>query len=465
MKDNIIVFGKYRGIQENAINYLSELIFDYTGTVPACVSSSEYLAKENARCFFVGTLNDNMQIKNISNNRLCNAEEYRIKITDGNVYIEGYDDGGVLYGCLDFYNEYLMKQEKTQSSDPYITNPFDSDFVEFDFSACPSVKNRGLWTWGHVVYNYRSYIKNMAMLKLNTLIIWNDHVPLNAASVIEYAHSYNIKLIWGYPWGWDTNCNEIDLASLEKYTENIVEYYEKNYADLGGDGIYFQSFTELSTDKIGDKLIAETVTDFVNKTAGILLDKHPDLKLLFGLHATSVKEKLEFIKNTDKRIHIIWENCGAFPYDYLPQNVENFAETLDFTTKIFTLRGMDEKAGVVLKGCTKLDWSKFVHQQGSYCLGQMSDEFIEKKASEKKDIWRYVQAFWLRNADKVYETIKTIHDISNGDTYITALVEDGAFEKNIYFQVALLSNMLFDCNKPYEDIISDTAQSKYVVFA
>ena len=47
------------------------------------------------------------------------------------------------------------------------------------FSAAPALENRGLWTWGYVIYDYRRYLDNMARLKLNMLVVWNDCAPRN----------------------------------------------------------------------------------------------------------------------------------------------------------------------------------------------------------------------------------------------------------------------------------------------
>ena len=72
---------------------------------------------------------------------------------------------------------------------------------------------------------------------------------------------------------------------------------------------------ELHATHIGEKLIAETVVDFVNDTAGALLAKYPDLHIQFGLHAWSVKNHTEYIAKVDPRVYIVWENCGAFPFE------------------------------------------------------------------------------------------------------------------------------------------------------
>lgn len=360
MKPIIIVHGKKSKIMNNAVRMLTETILDFCNILPECVSHKDFVRDTERTYIFIGTKQNNNFIKSNSKDILTKNEEYKITV-NGDIVIEGFNEAGVLYGCIDFYEKYLMKSELTHDHADYFKNIFEDKLPIFEYQSAPDITERGLWTWGHVIYDYKSYIDNMMKLKMNTLIIWNDCVPYNAEEMIEYAHSANIKIYWGFPWVWDTNCATLDLKSIMSKSDEIAEYYEKNYAHLNRDGIYFQSFTEVKTDKIGDISVAEAVKDFVNKTAEKIFAKNPDLELQFGLHATSVKNKLEHIKNTNPKIRIIWENCGAFPFDYIPKNVEDSEEMLDFTKKIAVLREKNDKFGVVLKGFTCLDWSEFKH--------------------------------------------------------------------------------------------------------
>ena len=86
-----------------------------------------------------------------------------------------------------------------------------------------------------------------------------------------------------------------NINNLDKLTDDILNKYEKEYAGLGVDGIYFQSFTEMGEDSVPGVVIAEVVTDFVNKTAGKFLEKYPNMLIQFGLHATSVKSSFKYI--------------------------------------------------------------------------------------------------------------------------------------------------------------------------
>jgi hypothetical protein len=305
----------------------------------------------------------------------------------------------------------------------------------------------------------------MVKCKMNTVVIWNDHAPLNAREMIDYAHSCGIKLFWGFPWLWDTSCKKFTLKDIEGAPESIFNYYEKNYANLGADGIYFQSFTEVREETIEGKLIAEVVTDFVNKTAALLYEKHPDLKIQFGLHATSVKDRLSFLQKVDPRMYIVWEDCGAFPYSYIPSRVDNFDETVAFTKEIAVLRGKDDRFGVVTKGLTKLDWKQFEHLQGSLYTGVSSKFMKADRVLRKNRIWRSLQARWLRFGKYAYEMAKVLSASKDGDLMVLSLVEDGMFEENIMFPVALYSEMLWDADKDYDRLVESVAFRNYVTFA
>jgi hypothetical protein len=119
-----------------------------------------------------------------------------------------------------------------------------------------------------------------------------------------------------------------------------------------------------------------------------------------------------YIKNVDEPIHIIWEDCGAFPYHYSPAMTDDSETTLDLSAAISPLRG-DEKFGVVLKGLTCLDWTIFGHQKGCFVLGSESVRTISERHSPKTGYWRHVNSWWLRNAGYVLESVKLINAHEN----------------------------------------------------
>jgi len=467
MKKTAIVFGEYIGVTVKAVNLLTEILLEATGSYPACIRAAEFYPQEGVRYLFVGTKENNPLIREKSDRIFSYSEEYEIRVTDDEVLIEGSDEGGMLYGCVDFYQKYVLLYQNTHRHPGYFTNIFEEGLPEFCCTSHPAVKDRGIWTWGHVIFDYKGFIDNMVKCKMNTLIVWDDFVPVNAREMVSYAHQCHVKVIWGFAWLWDTDFSGITREVIASSVDTVVTLYEEKYAMLGGDGIYFQSFTELGEERINGILIAEAVTDYVNTVAGKILKKHPDLEIQFGLHATSVREKLEYISKVDPRIRITWEDCGAFPFAYVPSQTEGFDKTVEFTGKLTKLRSddqNDEKFGVVLKGFTCLDWRYFEHQQGSFVLGTSSRQFLEDNVRRKSKIWKYVQAYWLSNADKALEMIRHMQKDREGKLCITALVEDGMFESRLYFPVALYAQMLWDCEQDLKEMMTQIALSSWVEF-
>ena len=467
MKKVAIVYGALKSeLQKRALEQISSVILEQTLQYPSCIAYSDLTDDANLRCIYIGTKKDHPYIAKASKIHLCKEESYHIDVSGDRVIIEGYDDAGVLYGCIDFYNKYIVRFENIHDHNKnYFINLFQEEKLpDFSYSSCPSVKNRGIWTWGHVIYDYRGFIDNMAKLKLNTVIIWNDFVPVNAKEMIAYAHSCNVKVIWGFSWLWDTNCAAVSMDTLYDNIDGILDKFEKEYRGLLVDGIYFQSFTELQTEKIGDRLIADAVTAFVNETAARFFERFGEMELQFGLHATSVRERLSYMKNVDPRIRIYWEDCGSFPFAYIPKDIADYETTKNFVKKVTNLRE-NEKFGAVTKGLVCLDWSEFKHLPGSFYLGKCSKAVTHNRVERKHRIWRYIQAYWMINADKAYDMVKTMRKETGGDLYITALVEDGMFEESIMYPVALYAEMLWDTDCDIREMISSVALRSYVEFA
>ncbi len=461
-----IIYGECsNGIQKKAIELLTEILLDYTHKFPICIDCSDTRELSGYTRIYIGTRENNSYIAAHTDSPLEYPEEYRISVKDGIVMIEGSDDHGVLYGCTDFYNKYIVSCEYTDNSGTYWENPFEKPLADFELRSHPAVSERGIWTWGHVIYDYRAFFDNMVRLKMNAVTIWNDNAPINASDIVKYAHDCGIKVFWGYPWFWDTNCAAIDIAAVNEGIGEILEQYERDYLPLGGDGIYFQSFTDLNSEYIGDVLIAKAVKDFVNNASAVFFEKYPELELQFGLHAMSVKEKLEYIKNVDPRVHIIWEDCGAFPFDYIPSCVQDFDETMDFVGRIANLRGEDDQFGAVTKGITKLNWSKFEHLEGPIYAGTGTKIIKKNRVDRKNPIWRYLQSYWFTNSDYAAGAVRKMVEAKNGKLYISALIEDGMFEENIMFPAAVFAEIMWD---PYCDAnrrVNEVSLRNYVKFA
>lgn len=395
------------------------------------------------------------------------------------VVIAGNDDHGTVYGCVDFCNQYcgyvIYKCGRYTNSmaEGYFDTPFHEKLPQWSKISAPDVAERGIWTWGHTIYDYKAFLDNMFLMKLNEIVIWNDYAPINAEDVVDYAHKLGIKLIWGFAWGWGTDCStsaKLDDESLKKLQDDIVAKYEREYANSNCDGIYFQSFTELQTAYIGDKLIAETVVDLVNDTAGMLLSKYPDLHIQFGLHAWSVKDHTQFIAKVDPRVYIIWENCGCFPFDgeFSAQgddsNPGDLAATCAFVEKIAVLRGKEDKFGVVLKGMTLLDWTTFVHQQPGLILGQRSKRFVEERTQRQTRIWKHLQTDWVRHIENVRSTVQSIIK-EEKPSNVQCVIEDGLFENTIALPVAIYAETLWDCHQEGKETIQQVMKYPCVTVA
>ena len=114
MKRIALIYGsKENKVQHKALEILGELLLEYTEEYPMCFGAEQYFDTEKFTCIYVGTKENNRYIKEHSSAHLCKPESYSISVRDGVVMIEGADDNGVLYGCVDFYNKYLVKKEFT----------------------------------------------------------------------------------------------------------------------------------------------------------------------------------------------------------------------------------------------------------------------------------------------------------------------------------------------------------------
>ena len=460
MMQNAIVCGRPKtAVARRAVSVLSEILLDAYGEYPVVVPTDAD-APQGSRLFRIGTRQNNPALADLL--PPAPAESYRIRVRDGVVSIVGSDDGGTLYGCVDFRTRFLLPL-CAPGFDLLPKRPPDGELPDFECESSPATVDRGVWSWGHVVYDFRRFIDNMVRLKMNTLILWNDAPPFYAREMVDYAHENNVRILWGFAWGWDTDCKKITPSTLSALSPETFREYEQKYAPLGGDGIYFQSFTERDDDEVDGRPIASIVTDFVNATAALFFEKYPDLRLEFGLHATSVRGHLDDIARVDPRIRVVWENCGSFPFSYMPADVSDADETRAFVKKIASLRGSDERFGAVTKGFTKLDWTTFRHLDGSVASGRSSDRFRADRCAKKRDVWRFLQAGWLKNGEVALSIIRAMQSVGR-EIELTALVEDGLFEERIPFPVALCAEMFWDAVDPYPEILYRTAQRPDVEF-
>lgn len=392
------------------------------------------------------------------------ANAYRMQVCEATeqgqqVCLSGADENALMYACMDFVNVYLEKAAQSDTNvTPYYRRAIfaEDPLPTVDQVSAPAVLHRGLWTWGHAIYDVRSYLEHMARLKLNEVIIWNDFLPVNAREVVEIAHSLGIRVIWGYAWGWDTgiNLDLSDASALARAADAVVEKYEREYARAEGDGLYFQSFTETAEERVNGRLIAEVVVDWVNGIASRILERHPQLRLQFGLHASSVKKHLEHIARTDPRIEIIWEDCGDFPYHYMPSHQSDPQGTRDFTERMLSLRP-GTVTGAVLKGMICLDWGTFKHQAGPLVLGHADEKTILARREQIRPIWRQIQAEWMTWGAVCQAMVR---QLAATPVALYALLEDGLFERYIPLPAAIFAELLWNPKADFSELLRTCAQ-------
>ncbi len=483
-----IIVGDYSKMEALAANKIYDIVSEYTDYLveirKSTDTSDDFLAHKNI--VLIGTAKSNTLIKELTENsnipKAEGDEGYFISVEKNfkndnyqMIIISANTDKGLFYGASDlannyFANEVFRRSDFNKLRTPKIfCAPFSEKLPEYSRLTAPSVKKRAVWTWGHCIYDYKRFFDNMSELRLNEIVIWNDFCPINANEVISYAHSRGIEVIWGYAWGWDnSDKTPVDLvtrSNWEALADQILKIYEGSYLATNADGIYFQSFTETGARTKDGVVIAEAVVDWVNFVAEKFFKKYPDLRIQFGLHATSVKNDLKYIEKVHKNMEIVWENCGAFPYCYNPDNISDFESTCDFSRKIATLRGKDDKFGVVIKGMTTLSWAEFEHHSGPYLLGVRSSDYSARRDIQKSRYWRLIQSKWIKNAKYPYEIIKLLTEEKKGDLDMQLLVEDGTFEENIYFPTLLCAELLWDQSEPLEKIVDRVMMSRRMTFA
>ena len=465
-----IIYTDYSGMEKKAVEFLSAEVGKYilrdaevyTLYVLACEKLG---AKHDKNVIIIGKYNENELIRQYIKKDEIAENGFAVKVmkTEENlnmVLITAYSEENLFYGAVHFVDDFLPAIAPVSGGLRTPSEIFYNELPDYFKTVAPDFKTRSVFTWGHPINNYRRYIENMARLKINQIIIWNDFLPLNAKDIVDFAHEFKIEIIWGFAWGWSTNCTEVIFEDLERLKQDILKNFRENYMSAG-DGIYFQSFTELHTDKIGDMLIAEAVVDFVNSAAGEIFKIKPDFKIQFGLHATSVKEHLEYIDNVDRRIEIIWEDCGVFPYHYLPVVSEKeFDKTMEFTDKILTLRD-GEKAGVVYKGMMTMDWTKFSHQSGPYVMGMASDEIIEHDIKMLSPIWKNFQSEWMECGRHVVKMTRSIKEKYGKNVNLCIA---GALDGGIWFPEALCAEIMWNADEEFEEIRERVSKRPCVKF-
>jgi len=329
-----------------------------------------------------------------------------------------------------------------------------------------------------VLYDYRRYIDNMARLKMNKLTIANDIPPVNCREVIEYAHSRGIKVFLAFAWGWGVpNLDPTSKEHQRIIKEDVLANYEANYSHLGLDGIYFQSFTEHSNTRIGGKTTAALVCEWVNDIAATLLERHPALRIEFGVHATSIVDNYTDFKSLDQRLPIMWEDAGTMPYGRStssgsfpqveapegrgPSSLSTLEGTTEYSKTLATFRPDNREFAMIAKGFMLLRWSTEFEHHGPFILGEHHPDFIRERLRERQPRWDYGNTRWAKEYPHAMRFYQELRKVCTGPMTVVALVEDGMFEEKIQLSVALFGEMLWDPNRDERELLARAMSSYY----
>jgi hypothetical protein len=374
------------------------------------------------------------------------------------VVIAGNTPVAVLYGVETLNSQVLSKKAGLEPSRCALNG-----LVDFEIRDYPRIAERGIWTWGYVIYDYRRFLDHMARLRLNTLTIWNDTPPLNCQDVIEYAHTRGIQVILGFPWGWGMEYDLSDPADRSRIEAQVLQHYQTEIAPLTPDGIYFQTLTEHRNTRLGERSVATITCELVNEIAAKLYAITPGLKIQFGLHATSIQNNYADLNGLDPRVAIIWEDAGALPYSYTPRLKDrgrSFAKTLAYSTDLAAFRPRTP-FGMVPKGWTCLDWlHEFEHHQ-AYLLGARSRRHIRLKFARLRPRWALVNLLWRLFYRKGIEFYRSMFEVTQGNMIVQALVEDGLLEERIQPALSLYAETLWNPLEDARNILNQSRSAYY----
>ena len=269
----------------------------------------------------------------------------------------------------------------------------------------PQTPVRSVFSWGHVVDDYRASFREMSRARFNRAILWNDQLVVNAREVVECAHSWGVKVYWGFSWGWTLSGNDGRDLDFGKLADDIVAEWRRKWKPMGGDGIYFQSFTETNKREIGGRSIPEAVTELVNAVAARIHTEAPDVDIVFGLHANSMKREGAgvFIAKVDPSLEILWENCGGFPF----WEAEGRASSPDveFCDRILAL---NPSVGLAWKAQLRIDWGNYVPPAGPFVLGCAGERIRDRdRAVTAPRQWSFDEE-WIKNGANAREFIRHV---------------------------------------------------------
>ena len=455
-----VVYGTAEGPEGRALELLTSEVGSvyvrdpgvYTLHVLPCERAGTSTVPKMTNAFVIGTLQSNAELAKLLKPGDVPKGGYLVrtmKTSAGQrVVIAGDTPAAVIWAVGDFVDDGLnalavKKWDGIRSRAEIFQKP---SLGMYESRRAPKTRTRSVFTWAHVIDDYRTYFRNLARLRFNEVILWNNCPPINAREVSAYARSWGISVLWGYAWGWSTNCNRVDFEHLDRLEDDIVREWREVWHPLGGDGIYFQSFTELAKETINGHSIAESVVGIVNRVTKRIRAESQQERIVFGLHATSVENRLDIIDMTDPSVEILWEDCGGFPYN-VGRKFDPAAH-LRLTDRILA---QNREIGLVLKGMLMQDWTQFAYQAGPYMLGCASKATQAEDARTVEGLWTPYCEDWEARGKVAYDLVRHIQAArpDRPAALNAALNANG----DVRFPFALVAEMFWNADEPYETLV------------
>ena len=365
------------------------------------------------------------------------------------VLIAGDTPAAVLWATFDFLDVVAPELEyKTCSQHGrYAGMFFRADKIPYyECVRKPQTPVRSIFSWGHVIDDSRAKFRAMARARFNRAILWNDQKVVNAKDVVECANSWGVKLYWGFSWGWTLSGSKAENVDFDKLADDIVDEWRRIWKPMGGDGIYFQSFTETGNATIGGRSIPEAVTELVNKVATRIRAEAPGTDIVFGLHSNSMRrpEAAQSIAKIDPEIEILWENCGGFPFWETNGKVD--PPNIEFCDRILALNKL---VGLAWKAQLRMDWRNYVRPAGPFMLGCAGEKLLARDRAVTVPRYASFDEDWILNGKSVYDFVRRFRAGKHAPNELNAVAE---YNPPYGFATHCQAELFWSTDDSWEDI-------------
>ena len=475
-----VVCGGFEGPEGRAAELLTAEVGEillrdpgvYATRVLPVLAPDEFADATNVNLIVLGTMRDNPVLAKYLKPGDVPEGGYLVRaFAEGGrnvAVIAGADARNVLWGAVDFVDDAMVALRPfTANGIKYARSAFAKDAVwenphgwkggisSYESRRAPKTKVRSVFTWGHPIDDFREYFRNLARLKVNRVYIWNNEPPLNAREVVEWAHSWGVEVFWGFEWGWGNKRAETARAPNDEIERRVLAKWRDVWSKLPGDGIYFQTFTEMKTKVIDGEPVAAKAVRVVNSIAAKLFAERPDLRIVFGLHATSVRDHLDAIAKADSRLKILWEDTGAFPFGF-------WAETSPEEDDAFNGRLLADTAhpvGIVFKWMLVQDWNRFTYQQGPYLLGVASRRTYEDDRILQEEQWRNFTVDWVKGGRRACDLVRLVQAKGPDRELNMAVQMNGP----VRYPTALVAELFWSADEDFDTINARVLERRHVV--